>query len=95
MTTNKNKRVHLIVSGRVQGVCFRHHTQQTAHTLGLLGFVKNIPDNRVEIVAEGLHDQLVQIINWAHQGPRSARVETVSVEWEDATNEFASFDVAY
>jgi len=73
--------VHLVVRGRVQGVYFRASTQHEAHRLGVVGWVKNLPDGRVEIVAEGSREALEELVQWAHKGPRAAHVEHVDVEW--------------
>ncbi len=87
------KRVHLYVSGRVQGVFFRAHTKETAERLGLRGFVRNLPDGRVEIVAEGEEEALRELIDFAHRGPPLARVTGVEEHWEDPTGEFADFSI--
>lgn len=68
---------HFLVSGRVQGVFFRAATQATAHRLGLTGWVRNLPDGRVELVACGAEEKLKQLEAWLWQGPPHARVEQV------------------
>lgn len=75
------KRVHVFVSGRVQGVFFRAHTQEKARTLGLSGWVRNFPDGRVEIVAEGEEGKIDSFLVWVRVGPSAARVEGVQVDW--------------
>ena len=87
------KRVHLLVSGRVQGVSFRAYAVREATSLGLKGWVRNLPDGKVEIVAEGPDDKLEQLIRWAHRGPSLARVNDVEVQYEEATGEFIGFNV--
>lgn len=87
------KRVHIFVSGRVQGVFFRAHTRDLALKLGLRGFVRNLPDGRVEVVAEGPEDRLEELINFCHHGPPLAHVTGVEVRWEEPTGEFPSFSV--
>ena len=87
-------RRHLIVSGRVQGVFFRASTQKTAQSLGLTGWVQNLPDGRVEIMAEGAEGELARLESWCHDGPLLARVSSVEViTAEAATGEFGSFSV--
>ncbi len=88
-------RVHITVSGRVQGVFFRANTVDVARRLGLVGFVRNLPDGRVEVVAEGEEEKLRELIAWCHQGPPLARVTGVEVRWETPTGEFADFRIAY
>ena len=67
-----------LVSGRVQGVWFRQSTQSLANRLGLRGWVRNLPDGRVEVVAAGA--ELAQLAAWLQQGPELARVERVESE---------------
>lgn len=90
------KRLHAIVHGRVQGVNFRWHTRQKAQRLGLTGWVRNLPGNRrVEVVAEGSATALGDLILFLHQGPPSARVDEVEVNWSNASGEFTDFDVRF
>jgi acylphosphatase len=92
---NMMKRVHLYVSGLVQGVYFRHHTERTARSLGLTGWVRNLGDGRVEVLCEGPEERLGEMIDWCREGPRSARVERVESLWEGHTGEFGSFEIQY
>jgi len=87
------KRFHIWVSGKVQGVFFRAHTVEVAERLGLSGWVRNLPDSRVEIVAEGEETRLRRLLDWCRQGPPQARVDRV--EWQEApaTGEFSGFSV--
>lgn len=89
------RRVHITVSGRVQGVFFRANTQEVAQRLGLVGYVRNLPDGRVEVVAEGDEEALRKLIDWCHEGPSLARVERVEVRWENPTGEFSGFHIRY
>lgn len=89
------KQVHILVSGRVQGVFFRSRTQEEAQKLGLVGWVRNTSDGRVEIVAEGKKEKLEELISWCKKGPLFAKVEDVEVEWQEPTGEFQSFEVVY
>jgi acylphosphatase len=87
-------RLRMIVSGRVQGVFFRHSTMEEARGLGLTGWVCNLASgDEVEIVAEGTRRNLQMLWAWAHTGPPSARVHDVSEEWSDYRGEFTSFRV--
>jgi len=86
-------RLHLIVSGRVQGVGFRYSAWDEAQSLGLKGWVRNLPAGEVEIVAEGREDRLKMLAAWAHQGPRAANVSSVREDWASYTGEFAEFRV--
>jgi len=89
------RRVHLIISGIVQGVFFRSTSRHQALHLGLTGWVKNRRDGKVEIVAEGEEENLANLIQWCHEGPPGARVDDVSLEWEDSTGEFPTFSIKY
>ena len=66
-----------LVGGKVQGVCFRASTREQALKLGLRGYAKNLPDGRVEVLAEGEQRALDALERWLHVGPPMARVETV------------------
>ena len=87
------KRLHLWISGKVQGVFFRAHTEKMAHSLNLKGWVKNLPDSRVETVAEGEEADLKKFLDWCHHGPPAARVTKVDIQWAEATGEFKAFEV--
>jgi len=89
----KRRRVHVWVSGRVQGVFFRAATRDQARALGVLGWVRNLPDGGVEIVAEGDGRSIEAFLNWCAQGPPRARVDSVEVVEESPDGEFESFDV--
>jgi acylphosphatase len=73
---------HVRVAGRVQGVGFRVFVLDRAHRLGLAGFVRNLPDRRVEIVAEGPAQGVAALLSAARRGPTGARVTVVDVLWE-------------
>jgi acylphosphatase len=86
------ERVHVFVSGRVQGVSFRDATRRQAEQLGLSGWVRNTQDGQVEAVFEGDADTVRQMIDWCESGPSSADVEDVSVENEQPEG-LSSFEV--
>lgn len=85
------KRMHVLVSGIVQGVFFRAHTEEWARSLELTGWVRNLQDGRVEIVAEGPEEDLNKLLEKVRKGPPSAKVTNVEVFWEDALGEFDYF----
>ena len=84
-----------MVSGRVQGVCFRMCTVATARRLGLAGWVRNRPDGSVEITAEGEETALRQLADWCGEGPSYARVTDARVSYADALGEFSEFAIRY
>ena len=88
-------RVHLFISGIVQGVFFRAHTRNQARSLNLTGWVRNMDDGRVEVIAEGLCSKIHEFISWCHQGPAAASVRGVDIMWEQATSEFTDFQIRY
>ena len=90
-----DKRARVIVRGRVQGVSFRAYTQAEASGLGLKGYVRNLPDRSVEILAEGDEDSVKTLVEWAHTGPSHARVDSCEVEYSDGTGEWPDFRIAY
>ena len=73
----KLEQIHIFVSGRVQGVGFRYSTQRKARQLGLTGWVRNTPDGRVEIRAEGPIDVVENFLQWCGEGPPGAAVTGV------------------
>lgn len=89
------RRAHLFISGRVQGVFYRANTRDEARRLGLTGWVRNLPDGRVEAVVEGEEERIKELIDWCHQGPPGAQVRGVEVRWEDYQGEFADFEIRY
>jgi acylphosphatase len=88
-----NARARFWISGRVQGVFFRDHTMRWASSMGLSGWVRNLPDGRVEAVAEGEKDKIQKLESRLREGPPMSRVEDVRTEWEEYRGEFSSFRV--
>lgn len=88
-------RIHLFVSGTVQGVGFRYATYREARRLGLVGWVRNTPDGRVEVLAEGKGDAIAQLEYWCRQGPPSAHVTSLQVVLRETREkpEFGAFDI--
>jgi len=80
-------RIHLFISGQVQGVGFRAKTQRQAETLGLNGWVANLPDGRVEAVIEGARAMVEQLVDWCRSGPARATVTDIKLEWESPKGE--------
>jgi len=93
MTTTTRRRVHAYVSGIVQGVWYRQSTQQEARRLGLAGWVRNLPDRRVEFVAEGAPAAVEKLLHWARRGPPDARVDALEVEELPPEDAEGPFDV--
>ena len=87
------KRVHVFISGRVQGVFFRAVTQQTAKGFNLTGWVRNVADGRMEALFEGEDENVDKMLDWCQIGPPSARVEKVMTVKEPFTGEFINFHI--
>jgi acylphosphatase len=85
----------VFVSGRVQGVFFRYETRQQARRLGVTGWVRNLPDGRVEAIFEGEKEAVDFMIEFCRRGPPGARVEKVKVTWEPYKGEFEGFRIRY
>lgn len=89
------ERLEAQVTGRVQGVGFRHFATQQARRLGVDGWVRNESDGSVRVVAEGPRDALEQFLERLHDGPGGARVQDVSPQWSAASGEFSGFTVRF
>ena len=87
------RRVILLVSGRVQGVYFRMFTRNKAKQLGIKGHTRNLPDGRVEIIAEADTVSLEKFIQWCHKGPITARVDQVELTELEQDDAFTSFEI--
>ena len=85
------KRVHIIISGYVQGVLFRYNTKKLAENLNLEGFVKNLEDGDVEVIAEGKEEAIKELIEFCQKGPEGAEVIDIKVSYEEVKNEFEGF----
>jgi len=88
------EQVRIVVRGDVQGVGFRFATRSMASALGLRGYVRNLPDGSVEIVAEGERAPLDALLRWARRGPPTAHVESMDVDYAEATGRYAAFSIA-
>ncbi len=85
---------HLKITGIVQGVNFRFTAREMAKSLGLAGFAKNLPDGSVEILVQGDEAAISSFINWCHQGPPTAKVEKVHIEWGNSHNHIGGFTIS-
>lgn len=84
---------HVFVFGFVQGVGFRQAVKRKARSLGLTGWVKNLPDNRVEALFSGPKDKIEEVILFCKKGPFLSEVKHVEVEWEEKSQAFLDFQV--
>ena len=86
---------HITVKGRVQGVFFRRNAQQKADELNITGWVRNMDDDTVEIVAQGEENELQQFIEWCKEGPSKAIVENVEIKEKETDSRFRGFSIVY
>ena len=89
------KRIHIFVTGRVQGVFFRQSTRVMAIKNNVNGWVRNLGDGQVEIVAEGQESNIDALADWCKTGPANSRVDEFELSEENSTDEFANFEVRY
>ncbi len=92
---SENKRLHVIVTGRVQGVFFRAYTKETAAQMGLSGWVRNRNDGTVEALIEGEKDAVDKMLKWFHQGSPHSVVESVEATEETPVGDSSTFEVRY
>jgi len=93
LTEQPLKRAHLYISGRVQGVNYRYYSKLQADSLGIVGWVRNLFDRRVEAIFEGDEIMVEKMIDWCRKGPSAARVDNVDIHWEEPTGEFSHFEI--
>jgi acylphosphatase len=86
-------RARIAVTGIVQGVGYRWTAAREAQRRGLRGFVRNLPDGRVELLAEGERAQVESLLAWCWSGPPAARVSGVVAEWSEARGDLPGFDI--
>ena len=89
------KRVHIFVTGRVQGVFFRQATRVIAIKNNVTGWVRNLHDGRVEILIEGEDKYVNSVIKWCSFGPANSRVDSIQITDEYYSGDFQNFEVRY
>lgn len=89
------EQVKIIATGLVQGVNFRYYTREKADELGLVGWVMNLPDGNLEIIAQGERKNLEKLIKWCQTGPQFARVKEINIEWQKPEGKFNDFQIEY
>lgn len=93
MIADDKERAHVYISGDVQGVFFRDSTRKKAEELDLKGWVKNMPDGRVEALFEGPANDVQRILAWCREGPSQATVEDVEAEHEGDPEDLEGFEI--
>lgn len=89
------KRLHLFISGVVQGVYFRQSLKETADKNNVLGWVKNLPDQGVEAILEGEESNVDAVVDWSYFGPAGAVVKDLKIMDEPYRGEFSNFEIHY
>ncbi len=87
------KTMHLEIRGRVQGVSYRWFARDAAQRVGLRGFVRNVPDGTVELVAQGPRPALDALLAECRRGPSGARVDDIAVTWLETTSTYSNFEI--
>jgi len=84
-----------VVSGKVQGVAYRAYVQDAADELGLVGYIKNLPDGTVEIVAQGDPSVLKDFVEYLHEGSLLSQVEAVAIDWRSVKDNYEDFSIRH
>ncbi|MBI4257570.1 MAG: acylphosphatase [Thaumarchaeota archaeon] len=93
VAVGEKSRLHIYVSGRVQGIGYRSYVKRRAQDLGVNGWVKNLSDGRVEVLAEGDADKVEQLLEICSRGPPLAKVSNVEVRREQPKSDLMAFAV--
>lgn len=87
--------INCIVVGKVHNVAYRTYVQDSATELEVVGWVKNLPDGTVEVVAQGGQDLLKDFVEYLHEGSLMSKVESVSVDWKTIRREIDDFSIKH
>ena len=87
--------MYAVVTGKVQGVRYRTYVQESATALDLVGYVKNLSDGTVEVVAQGLSDTLKEFVEYLNEGSLLAKVESVSIDWRSVHENYDEFSIMH
>ena len=88
-----NKRVHLIITGRVQGVWYRSYTKDKAQKIGLTGWIRNLENGDVEAIFEGEEKAIEEMIVWCYSGSPLAEIDDIQTMYEKFSDEFEEFTI--
>lgn len=87
--------IYCLIVGRVQGVAYRSYAQDVATELRVFGYTRNLPDGRVEIIAQGEAGKLKEFIEYMNEGSSLSSVEGVAVEWGTSREVYSDFTIRY
>ncbi len=85
--------VHIIARGRVQGVNFRYYVLRKANELSINGYVRNLKDGDVEILAQGTHNSIDKLIEFIKSNPGSSFVTDIELDWKEPETHFSNFQI--
>ncbi|HKZ45250.1 MAG TPA: acylphosphatase [archaeon] len=88
-------RIHVFASGIVQGINFRYYAKMSADKLGVKGWIRNLPDRRVEVVSEGNEKDVNEFVEFLKKGPERAKVLNLEIKKEEYKGEFNSFEIIH
>ena len=91
---NSRKRLHVLYSGRVQGVGFRYTAKRVATGFEVTGIVRNLADGRVELIAEGLKDELEGFQQAIRESGLGSLIARENASWHEAKNDFRGFEIS-
>jgi acylphosphatase len=86
-------RLHIFISGKVQGVYYRQNTLHKAQELNVMGWIRNLKDGRVEATLEGEREHVDKLLDWCKDGPEYAIVTNIEIVDEPYSNEFSNFQI--
>jgi len=89
----KEVQARILIEGRLQGMNFRLKTQKLAQEMGLVGFVRYLSDGRIEIEAQGVKEQIEQLLHWCQQEPHSSHIKSIFYRYDEATKNYNDFMV--
>ncbi len=88
-------RSHVVIAGKVQGVCFRMETKRVADSYSVSGWVRNNRNGTVEAIFEGEKGDVASVIEWCKKGPSHSKVSRVDIAEENYTGDFCGFDITF
>jgi acylphosphatase len=95
MGDTRMRRMEMIIHGRVHGVFFRARTRSTARAIGARGIVRNTPDGKVHVIAEGTAEVVEELLAFCRRGPEGAIVHDIEYTWQEPTGTFDDFEITY
>jgi len=89
----KEVRLRVLIEGRLQGANFRLNTQQQADKLGLVGFIRNLSDGRIEIEVQGQENKVEQLLQWCQEEPHGGQIKSILFRYDEPINRYSEFSV--